>query len=375
MSHSYQSRKRAASLARAKHSTLSDDCTPGTRTAGSLAGENLPSENRSSENRCCAVESVEPSVSEVELTRRTSCIGSSRQSAISARSRSLIRPNGQGCERCHRYGSPARTKQFTACDAYLDQSGTTVQVELVNDTQQAIYLGPQMPGCGGEQIQGADATGALLVPGFCQATCQNVIQGTTPLCPPIACPVNSTVTLQPGELTLVEWDGAFLRDASLPLACLPANAATDCPRIEGVTPGVYTFSAIAGTKLDCSQLGGAPCERCMPSSAGGCWTPAAVIAGPFLTATSEVMLDGSYGVGDMAGGIARPVQVRFLSHAVRRTMTILRGRSLVQGSTHARGAGAESEALGRATRHHTRGNVYGTDDFRAGSCRETGLAR
>ena len=208
-------------------------------------------------------------------------------------------------------GGAGASAASTACDAYLDQSGTTVQLELVNDTQQAIYLGPRMPGCGGEQIQVADATGALLVPGFCQATCQNVIQGTTPLCPPIACPVNSTVTLQPGELTLVEWGGAFLRDASLPLACLPANAATDCQRIEGVTPGVYTFSAIAGTKLDCSQLGGAPCERCMPSSAGGCWTPAAVITGPFLTATTEVLLGGSYGVGDMAGGIARPVQVRF----------------------------------------------------------------
>lgn len=200
----------------------------------------------------------------------------------------------------------------TACDAYLDQPGTTVQVELVNHTQEVIYLGPQTPGCtGSAQIQVADATGALSAPESCQVSCQNVIQGTTPLCGPTFCPVNSTVTLQPGESTLEEWGGAFLRDATLPLVCRAANGASDCQRIEGVTPGVYTFSTLAGTKLDCSQLGGAPCQPCMSNAGGGCWTAAAVIAGPFLTAKTAVMLDGSYGVGGSGSGTVRAVQVIF----------------------------------------------------------------
>lgn len=200
----------------------------------------------------------------------------------------------------------------SSCEAYFDQPGTTVGVELVNHTQEAIYLGSTSPGCGGPaQIQVADASGPLSAPGLCRATCQNLIQGTTALCVPIACPVNAVLTLQPGESTSEEWGGAFLRDASLPLACRPASGASDCQRVEGVAPGVYTFSAIAGTTLDCSQLGGAPCQPCMPSAGGGCWTAAAVIAGPFLTAKTQVMLDSSYGVGGTGRGAVQAVQVIF----------------------------------------------------------------
>jgi hypothetical protein len=200
------------------------------------------------------------------------------------------------------------------CDAFLDEPGSTVAVRIVNETQLPIYLGPQMQGCGGAPLFGVvDAAGKpLQSAGYCSTTCEQIMHNAVIGCPPIACVIGSTITLQPGESTIQQWSGAFLVSATLPAACRPADGTNECERVAGVKPGVFTFSSQAGTKLDCSQFGGGTCQACMPDSSGGCATPGAVISGTLLSAETMVTLDGSYGVGGSGGGgMARTVEVVF----------------------------------------------------------------
>ena len=191
------------------------------------------------------------------------------------------------------------------CDAFGNESGTTVQVEITNETKMPIHLGQLTPSCAGaaSMFSVADAAGKSLgAPGFCATTCDDVIHGTIRACPAIACAISSPITLQPGESLMTQWTGEFLVDKMLPPACRPADGQSDCQRIEGVKPGAFTFSAQAGTKIDCTQFGGGACSACMPNKEGGCTTFGGVIVAPLLTAETKVMLDGSYGVGGGGGG-------------------------------------------------------------------------
>ncbi len=159
----------------------------------------------------------------------------------------------------------------------------------------------------------ADAAGkALASPGFCMTSCNDVIHGTVRGCPAIACALGSAITLQPGDSMLTQWSGEFVVNEMLPPACRPANGQSDCQRIEGVQPGAFTFSAQAGTKLDCTQFGGGMCAACTPNKEGGCTTFGAVIAAPLLAAETKVVLDGGYGVGPGGGGgQVRSVDITF----------------------------------------------------------------
>jgi len=200
------------------------------------------------------------------------------------------------------------------CDAFLDEPGSMVTVRLTNETMTPIYLGSQMQGCGPAVLfQVANASGMpLQSPGFCTTTCEDIMHNTVMGCPPIACIITAAITLQPGESALRQWSGAFMVSATLPPACRPAAGTSECERIAGVQPGAFTFSAQAGTALDCTKFGGSMCQACMPDSGGGCATSGALIAGTLLSAETKVMLDGSYGVGGSGGGgMTRPVEIVF----------------------------------------------------------------
>ena len=190
------------------------------------------------------------------------------------------------------------------CAAFGNALGTTVQVQIRNETQIPIHLGQVMPSCANANLFSvADASGATLAsPGFCMTSCDDVIHGTIRACPAIACALGSATTLQPGETLLTQWNGEFVVNEMLPASCRPVSGQSECQRIEGVTAGAFTFSAQAGSKLDCTQFGGGKCSACTPNKEGGCTTSGAVIGAPLLAAQAKVTLDASYGVGPGAGG-------------------------------------------------------------------------
>lgn len=202
------------------------------------------------------------------------------------------------------------------CDAkaYPDESGGNVPVRLVNGTDKPIYLGQQMPGCSqGPLFQVADGSGQPLpAPGFCQPTCSQVIQHQVIGCPALACAINSTITLAPGESTLSLWSALFSEKVELSRVCAAAAGQAECTRIASVTPGDYVFSAQAGTNLQCMAPGAGECGTCMPNPNGGCNTFGAVITEPLVQAKVEVKLDGSYGIGGPGGGgMVREVVIEF----------------------------------------------------------------
>jgi hypothetical protein len=211
-------------------------------------------------------------------------------------------------------GSAAAGSGGEACEPYLNETGSAVQVSLINDTDVTIYLGPRMPGCTGEPLVSVtNASGELLAPGaFCTETCENHIQGTIIPCPPILCPINSVLALKPGENVMEQWSGAYAARVMLPPTCRAADGTVECQRIEGVKPGVYTFTAQAGAAISCAQTGTGTCPACQPEATGGCVIPGAVVSGEMINATTKVMLDGSYGVGGPGGGgMVRAVEVTF----------------------------------------------------------------
>jgi hypothetical protein len=137
-------------------------------------------------------------------------------------------------------------------------------------------------------------------------------------CPAI-CAFPSAVTLQPDEGTNVIWNGMYRQETSLPQSCFPEDepvATSMCDRAVQIEPGRFTFSAQAGTELDCLQTTGS-CVECTARGEGGCATPA-TIGGTLLTAQTRVDLDVSYGVGDSQPsggatdiGATRPVEIVF----------------------------------------------------------------
>ena len=97
------------------------------------------------------------------------------------------------------------------------------------------------------------------------------------------------------------WNGLFSVQGELPAKCVPydtGDASTvSCDQAKRVEPGTFTFSARAGSSVDCSQTSAAgACSTCVASPNGGCSTSGALIAGPLHMAQAVVTLDESYGV-------------------------------------------------------------------------------
>ena len=201
------------------------------------------------------------------------------------------------------------------CSAFLNETGPLLTVLLRNETKIPIYVGPQTPGCGlGNRVYTvADASGIeLRPPELCTPTCEDVLQNSFPLCPPVACPVSAVIMLQPGEAALQSWTAAQMESISLPAVCRPPAAGTNqCDRVASVMPGGFIFSAQAGTNIDCSAFGGV-CGKCTSDSNGGCTTFGAVIAPPLISTQLAIMLGPSYGVGGPGGGgMPYPIEIIF----------------------------------------------------------------
>jgi len=216
----------------------------------------------------------------------------------------------QGGETSHGGTATGGAEGGTApCDAYNDEGPAYIAVRIANQTTAPIYLGPQ-PSCGTAPFFNvSDATDKLrLSDGFCLITCQELLTDDSPVCLAVACPVGPVLTLQPGEDTVQRWNGLYEQTMTLAPTCHSASGESTCQRIAAIKPGAFTFTATAGTKLDCST---ASCMTCTPSSSGGCTTFGAAVVGPMLSAETNVMLDGSYGLGGPGGGTARSVEIVF----------------------------------------------------------------
>ena len=185
-------------------------------------------------------------------------------------------------------------------------------VRLTNRTVGRLFLGRRMRSCGlGPLFTVADDSGTTLQePAFCATSCQSIPQGVLIECPPLPCIVNAVITLQPGESALQQWNGLYQLNRTLPVECGATGTGIECSQSLAVQPGSFTFTAMAGTGIDCSEFGDHTCTECMPDSNGGCTTYGAVVAGRLLPTVTSVALDASYGVGP-SSAVPRPVELVF----------------------------------------------------------------
>lgn len=185
----------------------------------------------------------------------------------------------------------------SVCESFDDQPGRYISVAIYNKTAAAIHLGEQQVSCEISPLFDVnDAQGAPLKnPSGCRGPCQALRNDGPGGCANI-CLYPSAVTLQPGEVLYTTWDGLYEVEAQLPAQCLAPGQPGMCSQALAITPGKFTFSALAGSSLDCSTTVGGSCGSCVPSGNGGCTTSGSLIGGTMHEATTTVLLDSSYGV-------------------------------------------------------------------------------
>ncbi len=209
-------------------------------------------------------------------------------------------------------GGGATQGGAAACAKYDDEAPAFVSVELINKTNVPIYLGQSKVTCEMSPLfQVADARGGEL-PSIsrCRSSCADLRTQGAGGCTAI-CLFPLAVALQPGEQRFTTWDGLYSVPAALPSKCLAFEndgQTASCDQARRIQPGTFTFSARAGTGLDCSQTQGPEgiCQACTQDGDGGCSTPGSLIGGDILTATATVTLDASYGVYGTANGSSNP---------------------------------------------------------------------
>jgi hypothetical protein len=181
----------------------------------------------------------------------------------------------------------------STCDAFKDEPGYFIRVALINKTAAPIHLGDEMVTCGVPSLfEVSDARGGRLTkPGDCRSPCTGGVGGCVALC---AQP--TAFTLQPGEVLYTTWDGRYEIQTELPQQCIPTGYPAQCSQALQIRPGSFTFSALAGSTLDCAQTADGSCGSCVPNGNGGCTTPGGLISGLMHKATTTVLLDASYGV-------------------------------------------------------------------------------
>lgn len=192
------------------------------------------------------------------------------------------------------------------CTRYDDESPIPVDVTLINKTGQTLYLGQQMSTCGITPLFSVATAAGQPLPsvGDCRVSCAGARVGVGG-CPAI-CAFPNTIELQPGESHYTMWDSLYRVDASLPARCLTYEGAQGdamCMQAKRIEAGDYTFSAVAGLKVDCSMTSSTTqCGACTPDPNGGCSIAGGLIAAQKLNATTAVTLDASYGFSAPAAG-------------------------------------------------------------------------
>jgi hypothetical protein len=178
------------------------------------------------------------------------------------------------------------------CEELKDDVGWKLMVEIKNEMSQTLYLGPEDMTCDAQLLFRVEDGARTELPALatCRSSCQAAMTGTTGSCP-LACPIPTTVTLEPGQGVRVPWDGRFAVPQTLPQQCVTSgvSAPSACVSARQIEPGLFTFSARAGTKRQCLDPSGT-CS-CGPSAIGGCSTPTSLISGTIVTTELFMMLE------------------------------------------------------------------------------------
>jgi hypothetical protein len=185
----------------------------------------------------------------------------------------------------------------STCEGFDDEPGYFVGVVIMNKTSAPIHLGQDMVDCTvGPVFAVQNGSGAPLPsPGNCRSTCE-ALRTNGPVGCPAICAFPSSTVLQPGEVLYTSYSGLYDVQINLPQHCVdPDYGVAQCSQTKQIQPGTFTFSARAGSSIDCSETTGV-CNACMASGGGGCTTPGSLISGKMRSATATVFLDSSYGV-------------------------------------------------------------------------------
>ncbi|MEI9953041.1 MAG: hypothetical protein WDO74_29695 [Pseudomonadota bacterium] len=195
--------------------------------------------------------------------------------------------------------------QSAICASFVDAKPLSIPVLIENDLKFPIHLGPRTDSCAETPLfLVQDPSGTLLRdPGPCRTPCDSLLAGD-PIggCPGV-CPTPKAVTLEPGESISVDWAGLFGVAADLPSQCIPKRPdglefGSQCEHSRAIAAGSYTFSAQAGTTLDCSEVLADGCYECEPDADGLCTVPYAVVGGATLTARAVVAVEARIGHND-----------------------------------------------------------------------------
>jgi hypothetical protein len=181
-----------------------------------------------------------------------------------------------------------------ACSSYMDEAGYTLPVHIKNSSKSTLYLGPQESTCQVERLFAVEDGARHLLPSLdgCHTSCQALMQ-TGPVSCPLACASPSTVTLAPGQVVDVPWDGRFAVTQTLPQQCMPGGttSATTCVQAQQIEPAAFTFKALAGTRQQCLDPSG-KCT-CTANANGTCTSPSSVISGTIITSELLIKLEPS----------------------------------------------------------------------------------
>jgi hypothetical protein len=152
----------------------------------------------------------------------------------------------------------------------------------------------------------------------CSSSCQQLRDDGYLGCPDI-CLFSATVRLEPGEIYTEGYNGLVHVPDTLPVECVtaPGGPADDesCFLRRQLSTGPTTFSATAGSAIDCdAALSPVGCE-CEPHPQGGCAYSGVPVSGDDLRASVEVDLGRDHGVydgdQDVSSGAVTPIKIVF----------------------------------------------------------------
>lgn len=177
-----------------------------------------------------------------------------------------------------------------ACSSYADKSGYQLMVRIENKMSRTLYLGQEQMSCDAQRIFQVEDGARHVLPSLdnCHTSCDQMMTSGPVTCP-LVCQAPATIKLDPNQVLQVPWDGRFGVMQTLPQSCLPATqtAPASCVQADRVEPAIFTFSAKAGSSVQC--LAGA-CT-CTPNQMGGCSNASSLISGTIYTTEYVVKLE------------------------------------------------------------------------------------
>jgi hypothetical protein len=187
-------------------------------------------------------------------------------------------------------GSGSGTQPAMACSSYADKSGYQLMVRIENQMSRTLYLGQEEMRCDAQRIFQVEDGARHVLPSLdnCHTSCDQMMTSGPATCP-LVCQAPATIKLEPKQTLQVPWDGRFAVMQTLPQACLPATqtAPASCVQADRISPAIFTFSAKAGSSVQC--LAGA-CT-CTPNQMGGCSNASSLISGTIYTTEYVVKLE------------------------------------------------------------------------------------